>query len=95
MVEYITKTEVIEALQDECKRCVRQKDDGFAEVLRKVIRRVNGMESLRPPLPTTWKTLGTRKDAIYCGGCGFQTLAYKRTKFCPNCGRPMLNGVSR
>lgn len=95
MVEYITKAEAIDALQDECKRCVREGEKDFADILRRTVKRINLMESMRPPLPTHWKTLGSRKDTIFCGGCGFQTLAYKRSKYCPNCGRPMLNGVSR
>ena len=93
MVEYVTKGEVIDLLTDEFKEVAREGNKEESAVLKRVIRRVNMMDSMRPPLPARWKTMGSRKETIFCGGCGFQTLAYKRSKYCPNCGRPMLNGV--
>ena len=91
-VEYLTKEEVIGVLTGLRQERVIARDDAGVVAVEKAIEQVNRLYTVRPVLTGTWKVIGERKDFIYCGRCGFKTLSYKRTAFCPNCGRRMLNG---
>ena len=93
MVEYTTKEEVIQVLTGFQHEALIEKKTDTAFVIGEAIKQIRSLYSIRPPQPARWRTIGDRREAIYCGGCGFKTLGYKRTKYCPNCGRPMLNGV--
>ena len=91
-VEYLTKEEVIETLTSIRQELLVEHDEHGMTVIDKAVQKVNKLYTVRPVLTGTWKVLGDRREFIYCGRCGFKTLSYKRTAFCPNCGRRMLNG---
>ena len=91
-VEYLTKEEVNSVLTGLKHERLLANDDVGAGAIAVAIERVNKLYTVRPVLTGTWKTIGDRKEFIYCGRCGFKTLSYKRTAYCPNCGRRMLNG---
>ena len=91
-VEYLTKEEVIGVLTGLKQERIIAHDEAGMGAMAVAIERVNKLYTVRPILTGSWKTIGERKEFIYCGRCGFKTLSYKRTAFCPNCGRRMLNG---
>ena len=92
MVEYFTKDEVMEVLRGMERECIfNQLMDGKA-IVSEIRKRINVLYTIRPVMTSTWKTLGNRKDVVYCGGCGFKTLAYKMSPYCPQCGKKMVNG---
>lgn len=91
-VEYLTKEDVIDVLTGLKQERIIAKDDAGMGAMAVAIERINRLYTVRPILTGSWKVIGERRDFIYCGRCGFKTLAYKRTAYCPNCGRKMLNG---
>lgn len=91
-VEYLTKEEVMGILKGMKHELLMAQDDNGAKAVDTAIERINKLYSVRPILTATWKVIGERKDFIFCSRCGFKTLVYKRTAYCPNCGRKMLNG---
>ena len=91
-VEYLSKEEIVGVLNGlKHERLIAQDNTG-AETVDIALDRINKLYSVRPVLTATWKIMGERKDFIFCSRCGFKTLVYKRTAYCPNCGRKMLNG---
>ena len=94
VTEYITKQEVLDILRDEQGQALLNKKEDTVAVLTKAMKRVCRLYAVRPERTALWKVIGQNKEYIYCGGCGFKTLAYKRTKYCPNCGKSMMNGVA-
>lgn len=91
-VEYLTKEEVMGVLAGLRQEWVVAKSKDGVTAVDKAVEQINKLYTVRPILTGTWKVLGDRREFIYCGRCGFKTLSYKRTAFCPNCGRRMLNG---
>ena len=94
MVEYLTKEEVMDLLEGVKHEQVISGNDNGVGVINVVQDRINKLYTVRPVMTASWKTIGYKRDVIYCGRCGFKTLAYKKTKYCPECGRSMLNGRS-
>ena len=91
-VEYLTKEEIMNVLNGLKHEKLIMQDSNGATAISEAIDRINKLYSIRPVLTATWKVMGERKDFIFCSRCGFKTLVYKRTAYCPNCGRKMLNG---
>lgn len=87
-MEYLNKSEVMEYLQGFRKEQIIQGKDGTS--ITTIINYLNGLYTYRPTLQAQW--VKKRNDMIICSRCGFKTLVYKNTKYCPNCGRLMLNG---
>lgn len=94
MVEYVTREEVVELLRDVQNEVTRNGVQDATAALSIAIVRAKKMYAVRPNITATWKTMGASHEFIFCGGCGFKTLAYKRTPYCPKCGRSMTNGVA-
>ena len=88
-MEYISKQEVMEYLQGVRKNLTIQGKDG--SIITEIIKALNGFYTYRPTLQSQW-VRKNGKDFIFCSRCGFQTLVYKNTKYCPECGRNMVNG---
>lgn len=89
-MEYLSKSEIFDYLLGYRKELIIQGHDG--ETITNILHHLNGMYTYRPMLQSQWVKKG---DTISCGRCGFRTLAYKNSKYCPNCGRNMTNGVVR
>ena len=94
MVEYLTKEEVMTLLDGLKHELAIWGSEGGINAIKVAQERINKLYTVRPIMTSTWKTIGYKKDVIYCGRCGFKTLAYKKTAYCPECGRKMLNGRS-
>lgn len=88
-MEYLSKPEVMEYLDGYRKELTLQ--GGNSEIVTKIINHLNTLYTFRPTLQAQWIKKG-KKDFISCSRCGFQTLVYKNSKYCPNCGRLMANG---
>ena len=88
-MEYLNKAEVIDYLQGVRKDLVLNGKDG--EVITDILNYLNSLYTYRPTLQAQW-IRKNGKDFISCSRCGFKTLAYKNTKYCPECGRNMVNG---
>ena len=86
-MEYLSKSEVLDYLSDLRKEMVIQGKEGGT--VTEIINHLNGLYTFRPLLQATWIK---KRDFISCSRCGFKTLIYKNTKYCPNCGRNMANG---
>ena len=90
-MEYLSKPEVMDYLTGYRKQLILLGKDG--NTITEIINHLNGMYSFRPTLQSQWIRKG-KADFITCSRCGFKTLAYKNSKYCPNCGRSMVNGKS-
>lgn len=86
-MEYLSKSEVIEYLRGKQKEKLLQGEKGTT--IDEIIRYLNTMYSYRPSLQAQWLK---KRETIECSRCGFRTLPYKNTKYCPECGRSMANG---
>ena len=89
MIEYITKSEIMSYLEQYRKTMLLENKD--AKDISAIIREIDGMYTYRPVLTAKW-IKRARTDFITCSCCGFQTLVYKNSKYCPNCGKLMTNG---
>ena len=89
-MEYLTKPEVMEYLEGYRKELTLQGKDG--NTVTEIMHHINGMYTYRPLIQSSWVR---KRDFISCGRCGFRTLAYKNSKYCPNCGRQMTNGKTQ
>ena len=89
-MEYLTKSEVMEYLEGYRKELTLLGKDG--NLITAIIHHLNGMYTYRPLLQSQWIRKG---EFITCGRCGFKTLVYKNTRYCPNCGRQMANGKTQ
>ena len=87
-MEYINKKELIEYLEGYRKELTLQGKDGHT--VTEIIKKVSSFYTYRPTLQAQWVRKG--RDIITCSRCGFKTLSYKNTKYCPDCGRNMANG---
>lgn len=95
MVEYVTKQEVFDILNDIQMEATREEKDDAVHAATEAMKRVKALYAVRSNVFSSWKIIGTNRDVIYCGNCAFKTLAYKNSAYCPNCGRTMMNGVRR
>ena len=86
-MEYLSKPEVMEYLEGYRKNIVLRGDS--CDDITEIIHYINGLYTHRPTLQAQWIR---KKDSIVCSRCGFLTLIYKNTKYCPNCGKMMVNG---
>lgn len=88
-MQYIAKEEVMEYLEGKQKEMILQGKEGTT--ITEIINHINGFYTYRPTLQAQW-IRKNRGDFIYCSRCGFKTLVYKNSKYCPNCGKMMANG---
>ena len=87
-MEYIAKQEIMEYLEGKQKELILQGKDGTT--ITEIKKKLNTMYTYRPTLQAQW--IKKRGDFIICSRCGFKTLLYKNSKYCPNCGKMMANG---
>lgn len=92
MIEYFSKEEVMDVVRGVERDCMLFPENDTKAVIAQLRKQLNRLYTIRPVMTSTWKTLGNRKDVVFCGGCGFKTMAYKMTPYCPNCGKKMVNG---
>ena len=92
MVEYLTKEEVMDVLDGLQHEQNISGDASSVGTLLVAKERINKLYTVRPVMTSSWKVIGNKKEVVYCGRCGYKTFAYKRTQYCPECGRKMLNG---
>lgn len=95
MVEYVTKEEVYDILNEVSMTAMIDGKQDAVDAAQDAIKKVKKLYAVRSNVTSCWKTLGMNREAIFCGNCGFKTMAYKNSLYCPNCGRTMLNGVKR
>ena len=88
-MEYLTKAEVMEYLIGYRTELTLQGKDG--DTVTTIINRLNRMYTYRPTLQAQWVRKG-KNDIIICSRCGYKTLIYKNSLYCPNCGKSMVNG---
>ena len=86
-MEYLSKPEVMEYLRGYKTELTLQGKDGNTVVT--IMKQLDSMYTYRPTLQAQWMR---KKDTISCSRCGFTTLIYKNSAYCPNCGRLMANG---
>ena len=86
-MEYLAKQEVMEYLDGYRKELMLQGKDG--NTINTIMKTLNGMYTYRPTIQATWLK---KRDVLQCSRCGFKTLVYKNSKYCPECGRLMTNG---
>ena len=86
-MEYLTKSEVMQYLEGYRKNLILQGKEG--DTVTDIMRHLDTMYTYRPMLQSTWVRKG---EVISCSRCGFKTLVYKNSLYCPNCGRQMVNG---
>lgn len=94
MVEYVTKEEVISILRDTQMEAVRAGEEKTVDTVNGIMKQVKRLYAVRDNLPASWMKMRD-SGTIYCGSCGYQTMVYRNTAFCPNCGRRMGNGVRK
>ena len=91
-MEYLNKTEVMDYLKGYRQDLILKGKDG--STITTIMKYLDGMYTYRPLLQSQWVRKG-RGETISCSRCGFQTLIYKNSKYCPNCGRQMFNGKTQ
>ena len=91
-MEYLNKSEVMTYLNGLRTELTIQGKDGTT--VTTIMHALNSMYSFRPLLQSHW-VRKSNKEIITCSTCGFQTLAYKNSKYCPDCGRQMINGKTQ
>ena len=91
MAEYLSKKEVQELVNDYIHTELYNGHQESVDTLTKLMEKVSHMYSYRPTIMGRWN-IGT--TTATCSNCGFNTLAYKNTVYCPECGRMMSNGRS-
>lgn len=89
-VEYLDKSEIVEYLKGKEKEVTLEGKD--TTVIKEVLDYIGTLYSFRPTLQSQW--VMKNENVITCSRCGFRTLSYKNTKYCPECGRLMANGRS-
>ena len=94
MVEYVTKEEVYDLLKEIQMQALLKGNQAASEVVGDAIRRVRRMYAVRTNVISNWKREPNR-ETISCANCGYTTVVYRNSPFCPNCGRSMVNGVKK
>lgn len=90
MTDYLVKEDVLGLLKDAQLKELRSGHEDVVDILEGVMKRVRQMYGVRPVMTGRWKTLGG--NVVFCGGCGVKSQ--RMTRYCPNCGKQMINGVS-
>ena len=86
-MEYLEKSEIVQYLKGKEKQNLMEGKD--VKEIREIQAYISTLYSYRPTLQSQWIRRG---ETITCSRCGFKTLVYKNTKYCPECGRLMVNG---
>ena len=86
-MEYLAKPEVMDYLKGYRSELILQGKEG--DTVTQIIKHLDGLYTYRPTIQAQWIR---KRDTITCSRCGFKTLVYKNSKYCPNCGRMMVNG---
>ena len=86
-MEYLSKPEVVKYLEGYRSALVLEGKDGG--IITAILKKIDTFYTYRPTLQAQWSRKG---DTISCSRCGYKTLVYKNSQYCPNCGRLMANG---
>ena len=90
---YVVQSEVVELLSGWQKEFIREHKDDAADAMASLLKEVERMNTYKPNVQARWKTDFKNKQVIFCSSCGLVRKAYQNTRFCPNCGKSMINGA--